>query len=402
MFLDVLYRRNRKLLETAVELHQKGEIPANSYVLDIDTIRENAAVMAAEGKKHNLKVFAMTKQIGRNPVALKAISEGGIDACVAVDMACARAIKASGLKVGHLGHLVQVPKDETVAGLNLNPEFWTVFSYEKAQRISDAVSNANDTVEEQKILARVFAEGDRFYKGHEGGFPANEVLDVQKSIDSMKGLKFAGITSFPALLYDQEAKDVMPTHNMKTLEETAAVLARAGMKDIEINAPGTTSSVVFEKLAKAGATQVEPGHGLTGTTPLHAVKDLAERPALIYVSEVSHVYNGKPYCFGGGMYIDPVFPEYPVNAFVGSTPEDALKQKIVCDIPAPSSIDYYGILQPEKGDRVKEGDTVIFGFRVQAFVTRAYMVPISGISQGKPKVEGIWTTDGRKAGWPEW
>lgn len=398
MFLDVLFRRNRKLIEAAVELHQKGQIPANSYVIDIDIVRENAALLAAEGRKHSLKVFAMTKQIGRNPVVLKAISEAGINACVAVDMACARAVHASGLRVGHLGHLVQVPKAETKAALNMEPEFWTVFSSDKAR----AISGANDTGREQKILARIFAEGDRFYKGHEGGFPAKDILEVAKEINSLKGTSFAGITTFPALLFDHERKDVLPTHNLKTLEETAAILAGAGIKDIEINAPGTTSSIVFEKLANAGATQVEPGHGLTGTTPLHAIKELAEQPAMAYISEVSHFYGGKPYCFGGGMYIDPVFPEYPVNAFVGSTPEDALKQKIQCDIPDTSSIDYYGILQPEPEHRVKEGDTVVFGFRAQTFVTRAYMVPISGIMQGKPKVEGVWATDGRKVGWPEW
>lgn len=398
MFLDVLFRRNKKLIEAAIELHQMGLIPANSYALDIDTIRDNAKVLASEGKKHNLKVFAMTKQIGRNPIALKAIAEGGIDACVAVDMSCAAAINAAGLKLGHLGHLVQIPKDEIKAGLKLRPEYWTVFSYEKAQRISQT----KDTAMEQKILARVFAEGDSFYKGHEGGFPATDILSIRRSIDALKGVKFAGITSFPALLYNQENKEVMLTHNMKTLQETAAVLTKAGMKDIEINAPGTTSSACFGKLANAGATQVEPGHGLTGTTPLHAVLELEERPAMVYVSEVSHFHSGKPYCFGGGMYIDPVFSKYPVKAFVGSASEDAMKQRILCDIPDTSAIDYYGILQPEPNHRVREGDTVVFGFRAQAFVTRAYMVPISGISEDKPKVDGIWTTDGRKVGWPEW
>ena len=56
----------------------------------------------------------------------------------------------------------------------------------------------------------------------------------------------------------------------------------------------------------AGATQVEPGHGLTGTTPLHAVDDLVEDPAVAYVSEVSHLWNGRAYVFGGGLYVDPV------------------------------------------------------------------------------------------------
>lgn len=398
MFLDTLIRRNRQFVETAIMLHQSGKIPANSYVLDIDTLKENAKILAENGKKYGMKVFAMTKQIGRNPVALQALKEAGIDACVVVDMMCARAINTAGLQVGHLGHLVQVPRAETKAGLNFKPHYWTVFSYNKAQEISEACEDGY----EQQVLARIFADNDTFYKGHEGGFRAKDILSVREDLNKLKGIRFAGITTFPALLYDAKTQDVVPTHNLKTLEKAAETLAQAGMDNIEINAPGTTSSYVLKKLANAGATQVEPGHGLTGTTPLHAVKDLDERPAMLYLTEISHFYGGKPYCFGGGLYIDPVFPPYPVKACVGSDPQEAINQKIVCDMPDASAIDYYGILQPESFQKVHEGDTVVFGFRAQTFVTRAYMVPVSGISTGNPKVEGIWSTDGRKVGWPEW
>ena len=71
-----------------------------------------------------------------------------------------------------------------------------------------------------------------------------------------------------------------PTPNLATLERAAEALARAGRGGIEINAPGTTSSAVLAALAEAGATQVEPGHGLHGTTPLHALEDLPELPAV--------------------------------------------------------------------------------------------------------------------------
>ncbi len=56
-----------------------------------------------------------------------------------------------------------------------------------------------------------------------------------------------------------------------------------------MNAPGVTSTPVLQLLADAGATQVEPGHGFTGTTPLHMVMDLVERPAMVYLTEISHL-----------------------------------------------------------------------------------------------------------------
>ena len=199
-------------------------------------------------------------------------------------------------------------------------------------------------------------------------------------------------------VYDASEEAVKHTHNYQTLLEAKQKLEEAGFTDIEVNAPGTTSSHLFDEMAQNGVTQVEPGHGMTGTTPLHAIKDLAERPAMIYLSEVCHFYKNRGYCYGGGMYIYPVFSPYPVQACVGSSPEEAKKNLVKCELPDPSAIDYYGIFEPEA--KIKQGDTVIFGFRAQAFVTRAFVVPIIGIAAGNPEVVGIYDSDGKIVGWP--
>ena len=44
--------------------------------------------------------------------------------------------------------------------------------------------------------------------------------------------------------------------------------------------------MTIPEIRKLGGHQGEPGHALTGTTPLHAVLDLPEIPALVYVSEI--------------------------------------------------------------------------------------------------------------------
>ena len=399
MFLKTLVRRNRPFIEAAVNLHQAGQIPANSYVLDLDMMQANARIMANEAKRLGLEVFAMSKQIGRNPVAFRALADGGIDSYVAVDLACARPIHAAGYRVGHIGHLVQVPQAETVAAAQMRPAYWTVFTHEKALEAAEASGKVGHS---QKLLARIYAEGDTFYMGHEGGFHASEIVAVADGIDALPSAQFAGITTVPALLFDPETKDVSPTPNLKTLENAAEALRAAGREEIEINAPGTTSSQVMAMLASAGATQVEPGHGLTGSTPLHAVRELPEGPAMLYLSEVSHVYNGLPYCFGGGLYIDPVFPPYDVQALVAADAGAAMSNVVQATLPPPSAIDYYGILHPNEGKPIHTGDAVVFGFRAQAFVTRAYIVPVSGVLMGEPAVEGIWTSDGRRVEWPSW
>lgn len=399
MFLDVLRRRNPAFILAAQALHQTGQIPANSYVLDLDAVTENARLLRAEGDRLGLKVFAMTKQVSRQTGFSRAVMAGGIDRAVAVDMACAVACHNAGLRIGHLGHLVQVPRAEAaIAAREIAPDYWTVFSDDKADEAAGAAKAAG---REQAILARVQTSGDTFYRGHEGGFAADAAVDAARRIDALEGARFAGITTFPAQLYDHASRKVRHTPNLATLQRTADALRRAGFADLEINAPGTTSLVTLQALAEAGATQVEPGNGLHGTTPLHAVEDLPERPAVLYLTEVSHSHGGRAYCFGGGLYIDPVFPDYDVKALVGPEPTVDTGALRSVEIPPPSAIDYYGMIDATGPTPPRSGDTVVFGFRGQAFVTRAHAVGIAGVSSGSPRVVSIENIYGQAEPWPQ-
>jgi len=397
MFLDPIRRRNPRLIEAAIRLHQAGRIPADAYLIDLDAVEANARLIAGEAARHGMTAFAMTKQMGRNGDYCRAIMRGGIGASVNVDMECVRATHRAGMGIGHLGHLVQIPRAEADAAASFAPDFWTVFNDEKAAEAAAASERAG---REQGLLARIQTAGDRFYRGHEGGFDAGETVAVADRIDGLDGARFAGITTFPALLFDQASRKIAPTPNLDTLHRAAEALARAGRTDIAINAPGTTSSVMLAALAEAGTTQVEPGHGLTGTTPLHAVEDLPELPAVVYVSEVSHHHGTDAYCFGGGLYIDPIFPDYPVRAVVAREPtvaDDALR---TVEIPPPAAIDYYGMIDASAGPRPAVGDTVVFGFRPQVFVTRAYTVGVSGLSSGAVEVGAVHDARGGLADWP--
>jgi predicted amino acid racemase len=390
MFLEPLIRRNPDLVRATVSLHQEGIVPANSYVLDLDCIEANARALSQEGERLGLRVFAMTKQIGRNPAAIGAIRAGGIGACVAVDTECARAIHAADSTVGHLGHLVQVPRGEAEEAAGLAPSYWTVFSEQKA---GEAAAAARTVGEHARLLARVHAPGDSFYPGHEGGFEAGDILAVAETFQSLDGASFAGVTTFPALLYDADAGAVRPTPNLGTLARAAGALRDAGYSEVEVNAPGTTSVKTLATLADAGATQVEPGHALTGTTPLHARTDLPERPAMLYLSEVSHLHAGRSYCFGGGLYVDPVFDPYAVTALVGRDADEVLERRVAAELPAAGSIDYYGQLE----EAAPVGASVVFGFRAQAFVTRANVVAMRGVGTQRPTAVGVWTASGHRA-----
>jgi predicted amino acid racemase len=394
VFLELLRRRNPGLIDAAVTLHQRGELPANTYLFDLDAVQHNAGVIAKEAARLGLTPYAMLKQVGRNPDVCRAVVAGGIPASVAVDMACARATHRAGMKLGHLGHLVQVPRGEADAAAALQPDHWTVFDDRKAAEAAEATGRLG---REQALLARIFAGGDEFYPGHEGGFAAADVAEVADRFDALDTARFAGITTFPALVFDPQTGKVRSTRNLWTLEDAAAGLRDAGRTDFQINGPGTNSTMVFAALAEAGVTQVEPGHALTGTTPWHAVEDLPELPAVCYVSEVSHHYAGRAYCFGGGMYVDPVFPPYQVRAVVGHAADDT--RLLDATLPPPEAIDYYGQLDLADG-AAELGDTVVFGFRIQAFVTRAYTAGVAGLTTGDPRLTGIWSADGSSTTWP--
>jgi predicted amino acid racemase len=397
MFLELIRRRNPRLIEQAIALHQTGRLPANTYVIDLDAVEDNARAIIGEAAKFDLTVMAMTKQMGRNASFCRAVKRGGIAKAVAVDMACARATHHAGLEVGHIGHLVQVPTHEADAAAALTPGWWTVFNLERAKEAGAASQKGG---REQPMLARIHAEGDQFYRSHEGGFAASDVVAVADAFDRTVGGRFAGITTFPALLFDPVSRKVKPTANLETLRRASEALANSGRGRIEINAPGTTSSATLRSLAEAGATQVEPGHGLTGTTPLHAMEDLPERPAVVYLSEVSHLSGGEAFCFGGGLYIDPVFPDYQVRAIVSREPTASAIALRNVEIPAPAAIDYYGMIDAKGSPKPQAGDSVVFGFRPQAFVTRAYVTGVSGLTRGEPTVEEIHDAFGRRVEWP--
>ena len=180
MFLKSLLTKNRPFLEAAITLHQAGRVPANSYLLDLDTMLANARIMSDEARRLGLAVFAMTKQLGRNPPALDALKEGRIERFVAVDMACARPIRDHDHQLAHIGHLSQIPRAEASRAAAMRPAFWTVFSARKAAEAAQAAAAEGY---QQALLARIFATQDTFYPGHEGGFA---VAEIETAIESLK------------------------------------------------------------------------------------------------------------------------------------------------------------------------------------------------------------------------
>src|SRR6476660_9857453 len=102
MFLTRVLERNPALAETAISLHQTGVLPPNTWVVDVDTVSANAAILASTASRHGLGTYLMTKQFARNPYVTAAGLAGGLDSTVSVDIGCALQLTRYGLPIGHI------------------------------------------------------------------------------------------------------------------------------------------------------------------------------------------------------------------------------------------------------------------------------------------------------------
>ena len=235
---------------------------------------------------------------------------------------------------------MQAHRGTEVDVIAAEPEVVTLFSIEAAMRLSQAARQVDRV---QAVLLRVQAPGDTFYFGHGGGFALAEIESAAAAVQRLGGLSVAGVTTFPCLLADPARRAVEPTHNLSTLIEAASRLRAAGFEITQVNAPGTTSAQTLTKLAAAGATHVEPGNALHGTTPEHVFDPAApELPAIVLVSEVSHLDGDDAYIFGAGFYIDRVLGAYQLRAAVGHD-ESLLERVLEVDTAPDGAIHYYCI-----------------------------------------------------------
>lgn len=383
MFLDITLKRNPVLLKTAFNLHQKGAIRPDTYVLDLDAIVKNAAMIKEEADKYGVKLYFMTKQFGRNPYIASKLMELGYDGAVAVDFREAEVLYENGIKIGHVGHLVQVPSGEITNMLLKKPEVITVYSVEKAREISNAAVRLNIT---QNIMLRVVDKGDIIFPGQYGGLYLDELNDKAQEILDLPNIILYGVTSFPCFLMDKDSKTINETHNTDTVIKAKELLEdNFGIMLKEINLPSATCVDNIRKIAECHGTHGEPGHGISGTTPIHAERCGPEIPAIAYVSEVSHNLGDSTYCYGGGYYRR----SYIKEALVGKDFNTAKKYDVVA--PDNDSIDYYLELK----NNANVGDTAVFSFRTQIFVTRSEVAVVEGISTRNPRVAGIYDSLGR-------
>jgi predicted amino acid racemase len=385
VFLDTVLTRNPSLVDTAAALHRSGAVPPDTYVLDADAVGANAGLLAAEADRLGLTLWFVVKQLGRNPELIRAISRH-IAAFAAIDPAEARLLHSTGARAGNLGHLVQIPPRDLPEMLAWRPEAVTVFDLANARAVSDAAAGLGFV---QDVMVRLEGAPGSVYPGQEGGVPLEQLDAFAAQAERLPGIRIAGVTAFPCVLCDPVTGRPAPTPTFELAVKAKDLLASRGHQDVKLSAPSATSVATLPLLAELGATHGEPGHSLTGTTPLHAVDPhQPEQPAYVYVTEVAHTLaDGRPALRGGGFYAragirEALLPRSGVRLPVQSSPAE--------------NIDYYRLLDaPERAADARVGDTAVLAFRTQIFVTRSTVAVVSGLSAGAPRLTGLYDAHGR-------
>lgn len=420
MFLDTVLRRNPRLADVAYDLHRRGEIPPDTYVMDLDAVAANAALLAAAGEEHGVALWCVVKHLGRNPELIAAIARH-LPAFAAIDAAEARVLRAAGVRPGNLGHLVQIPRHALPELLAWRPAAVTVYDLAAAGAVSAAAHRLGLV---QDLLVRVDAAAGTpasgasgtavaphdaalrqdaagaavVFPGQEGGVPLGALDSFAAAVERLPAVRIAGVTGFPCVQCDPATGAPEPTAVFATARRARELLAaregarRPAQRPLMLSAPGATCVATLPLLAAGGATHGEPGHALTGTTPLHAHDtSQPERPAYVYVTEVSHTLaDGRPALFGGGFY---------ARSQVRSAllPRTGVRLRVQ-DAPA-EHIDYYRLLDaPAHGSEVRAGDTALLAFRTQVFVTRSTVAVVAGVSTGRPRLTGLYDARGARLG----
>ena len=381
MFLNKVMQKNPKLIECAFDMHKKGTILPDTYIMDLDAITYNARKMQEEAQRNGIELYFMLKQIGRNPLIAKRLMEAGLKGAVVVDYKEALKMIENDIHIANVGHLEQIPKAAMDFIIASRPDYVTVYSYEKILEINAAAIKANII---QKLLIRLSDDDSELYSGQIGGFKSAELKNLIEKVNRLSNVVIGGLTVFPALLYSADKKQICETANMKAMERGISIARECGLNNLNINLPSATRCASIPLIRTLHGTSGEPGHGLTGTTPLHKDSDQIERPAYVYVSEISHNFDGKAYCYGGGHYRR----SHMENVLVGTALEKARLLKIKA--PSDESIDYHFEIE----EPCTVSDCAVMAFRTQIFTTRSHVAIVEGISQDSPRLLGIYTALG--------
>lgn len=402
-YLEQTVERNPGLVEFAAELHRRNEIPVNTYVLDLDAHRNNARAIKEVADKHGIKLFFMSKQIARNPLISHAVLNTGFEGLVVVEPQELNSQLRYGARIGHVGHLENIPEQEIDYVLKVaKPRVITVFNLEKARMISQRAEKLGI---HQDLMIRPTSPQDTLYPYMEGGVPEEFAIENIRQINALPNVKVVGVTSFPCMLMELRTKEPAFLANIETLRRVITDARREGIELPMMNTPPVCCAKTIPAYASKGSTHLEPGLGVSGMNPfqIYGADPSPEIPGAVYVTEISHFFDKWAMVYAGGFgYIEmfelaldgksyvPNVSKMRMQALVGANVSNLMRNPVEGE-HYRGLIDYHARLYKDTArSQIHVGDTAVFAFRAQMFVTRAQVAVVSGVKENNPKLIGIF------------
>jgi predicted amino acid racemase len=389
VLLDAALERNPGLLEAAIELHQRGDIPAGTHVIDLDALADNARAIVEASRRHAVRVLAVTKQSGHHPHAAAVVLEQGVEAITAVEAVQAHRLHRYGFPLGVVGHTSQLPRHQVEAIVCMRPRAVTVYSVEAARAVSAAAARLGVVQPLYVCVANPDDAGlnDELF----GGWSERKCVDGVRRIAALPAVQVAGLAQHVTIDYGANAdpRQARPTEAFFTTVRARETLERElGLSGLALNCAGNCNAVTVDVLARYGATEIEPGLALIGCARFHALGEMPERPAQVFVSEITHHWRDHAYGVGGGFSFVWGLPgsTSPIAGLAGRDLTAARK----CRLPFAGQPWYemHGRFH-DPDVRAQVGDTLLFVHHAQANMERGYVAAVSGIASGTPRVEAL-------------
>jgi predicted amino acid racemase len=329
----------------------------------------------------------------------------GFDQAIAIDIEEADTLHRHGVRVGHVGHLGQIPSgDIRRIVTEVRPEVITVYSYEKAQQIASVARGAGLN---QKLLIRVNGDDDVMQPAVFGGTPEADALGLVARIMALDGASFAGLTTYPGMRFDLSRQDWVATTNFHTmLRVRDAIVETLALAVEQLNPAGNNCAASLPAMAALGATHCEPGQAFVGGLVANGFTDQPEVPAIAYVSEVTHHWAGAPYFYAPSMVANAtigVWNDVYYDTLVasvsrlGSDPLSGLARTRPQHYASSDPTAWiYGALTLGRGTTAAVGDSVVCGFRCQVYRSNGgRLAVVDGIQSGEPTLVALYDRNGQ-------
>ena len=218
----------------------------------------------------------------------------------------------------------QVPNFEADAAARLTPDYWTVFNLEKAAEAGSALAEAQARPSPswlaswRRAIRSIAVMKADFRRSESSPSPTPSIGRPARDLPASR--------PFRRYCSIRRARKVKPTPNLETLAPRRRSAGQEWTARHRDQCAGHDLHRHARRACRGGRDADRTGPRPDRDDPIARRRGPARtaRCRLSHRSVASR--RGEAFCFGGGLYIDPVFPDYQVKAIVAAEPTASVQR----------------------------------------------------------------------------